>query len=153
MSRHLPSPFRAVAPLQRWAMLAVVLLGAFLRIWLLGDLPPGLYHDEAYNGLDALALVNGAEFPIFHEAWEQYQQDAFAEHAPEPTRAPVYFAGNYGRESLHVYGMAIAIQIFGATPLAVRLIPALAGILAIFTTYLAAVALRTVGHPANHAFV
>ncbi|MCB0013288.1 MAG: phospholipid carrier-dependent glycosyltransferase [Anaerolineales bacterium] len=141
MSRHLPSPFRAVAPLQRWAMLAVVLLGAFLRIWLLGDLPPGLYHDEAYNGLDALALVNGAEFPIFHEAWEQYQQDAFAEHAPEPTRAPVYFAGNYGRESLHVYGMAIAIQIFGATPLAVRLIPALAGILAIFTTYLAAAAI------------
>ena len=141
MSRHLPSPFRAVAPLQRWAMLAVVLLGAFLRIWLLGDLPPGLYHDEAYNGLDALALLEGSEFPIFHEAWELYQQDAFAERAAEPTRAPIFFTGNFGRESLHVYGMAIAIQIFGATPIAIRIIPALAGILAIFTTYLAAAAI------------
>ena len=141
MSGHLPSPFRAVAPLQRWAMLGVVLLGAFLRIWLLGDLPPGLYHDEAYNGLDALALLAGADFPIFHEPWELYQAEIFASRSPEPTRAPIFFAGNYGRESLHIYGTAIAIQVFGPTPSAVRFIPALAGILAIFTTYLAAAAI------------
>ena len=120
MSQHIPSPLRVVAPLQRWAMLAVILLGAFLRIWLLGDLPPGLYHDEAYNGLDALALINGEAFPIFHEAWELYQQDAFAADQPEPTRSPIFFTGNFGRESLHVYGMAISIQIFGPTPFAIR---------------------------------
>lgn len=127
---------------RRLLMLAL-LLAAFLRLWQLSDLPPGLYHDEAYNGLDALSLLQGKDFPQFYEGWELYAQDAHADHPPIPTRFPIFFEGNYGREPLHIYLMALSIWLFGATPFAIRLVPALAGVLAVFTTYLAAQVLLT----------
>ncbi len=108
----------------------ILALAAFFRLWRLGEMPPGFYHDEAYNGLDALALLEGAQFPLFHEAWELYANDAHAESPIQPTRIPVFFEGNYGREPLHIYLMALSIKLFGATPFALRLVPALAGILA-----------------------
>jgi 4-amino-4-deoxy-L-arabinose transferase-like glycosyltransferase len=119
-------------------LLLVLLLAAFLRFWQLGDLLPGLYHDEAYNGLDALSLLQGKTFPQFYEGWELYAQDAYGDNPPTPTRFPIFFAGNYGREPLHIYLMALAIWLFGPTPFAIRFIPALAGVLSVFTTYLAA---------------
>ncbi|MEZ4641264.1 MAG: hypothetical protein R3E31_00730 [Chloroflexota bacterium] len=57
------------------------------------------------------------------------------------TRWPIFFAGNYGREPLHIYLMALSIKLFGATPFALRLVPALAGVLGVWTTYLAAAAI------------
>jgi 4-amino-4-deoxy-L-arabinose transferase-like glycosyltransferase len=123
-----------------WLVL-ILLLAAGLRLWQLGEMPPGFYHDEAYNGLDALSLVQGKQFPQFYEGWELYYLDAHGENPPPPTRRPVFFEGNYGREPLHIYLMALSIRLFGPTPFAVRLVPALAGVLAVFTTYLAAATL------------
>ena len=125
----------------RLLLFAAILLAAFLRLWQLSDLPPGFYHDEAYNGLDALSLVQGKTFPQFYEGWELYAQEAHGDNPPTPTRFPIFFEGNYGREPLHIYLMALSIWLFGPTPFAVRLVPALAGVLAVFTTYLAASAL------------
>ncbi len=122
----------------RLLLLSALLLAAFLRLWQLSDLPPGFYHDEAYNGLDALSLVQGKTFPQFYEGWELYAQDAHGDNPPTPARFPTFFEGNYGREPLHIYLMALSIWLFGPTPFAVRLVPALAGVLAVFTTYLAA---------------
>ena len=125
----------------RWvglALLMILLLATGLRFWQLGELPPGLYHDEAYNGLDALSLLQGKTFPQFYEGWELYAQDAHANRPAKPTRFPVFFEGNYGREPLHVYLMALSIAIAGATPFAVRAVPAAAGVLAVLTTFLAA---------------
>lgn len=122
-------------------LLTALLLAGGLRLWQLDSLPLGLYHDEAYNGLDALALLEGQTFPIFHEGWELYAQDAHADRPPVPTRFPLFFEGNYGREPVHIYLMALSIALFGPTPFALRLVPALAGILGVFTTYLAATAL------------
>ncbi len=122
----------------RLLLLAALLLAAFLRLWQLSDLPPGFYHDEAYNGLDALSLTQGKTFPQFYEGWELYAQDAHGDNPPTPTRFPIFFEGNYGREPLHIYLMALSIWLLGPTPFAVRLVPALAGVLAVFTTYLAA---------------
>lgn len=76
-------------------LIAVLLLAAFLRFWQLEQMPPGFYHDEAYNGLDALSLVQGKTFPQFYEGWELYAQDAHAGHPPDPTRFPLFFEGNY----------------------------------------------------------
>ena len=123
---------------QRYILVAILLLAAFLRFWRLDTLPPGLHHDEAYNGLDALSLLEGKQFPQFYEGWELYGQDAHAGNPPQETRFPLFFEGNYGREALHVYLMALSIKLFGPTPFAVRFVPALAGVLAVFTTYLAA---------------
>lgn len=122
-------------------LLAILLLATFLRFWQLDTLPPGLYHDEAYNGLDALSLIRGATFPIFYEGWELYAQDAHATRPPTPTRFPLFFEGNYGREPLHIYLMALSISLLGATPFAIRAVPAAAGVLAVLTTYLAATAI------------
>jgi 4-amino-4-deoxy-L-arabinose transferase-like glycosyltransferase len=118
-----------------------MLLAAFFRFWRLDSLPPGLYHDEAYNGLDALALNQGKTFPQFYEGWELYAADAHAGQPAQETRFPLFFEGNYGREPLHVYIMALSVSLLGATPFAVRAVPAAAGVLAVLTTFLAARAL------------
>ncbi|MBK8899863.1 MAG: hypothetical protein IPM53_01645 [Anaerolineaceae bacterium] len=130
-------------------LLLVLLLAAFLRLWQLDNFPPGLYHDEAYNGLDALSMVQGKTFPQFYEGWELYAQDAYGQNPPEPTRWPTFFEGNYGREPLHIYLMAVSIWLFGPTPFAIRLIPALSGVLAVLLTYFAAKELFGVGVQKN----
>jgi 4-amino-4-deoxy-L-arabinose transferase-like glycosyltransferase len=127
----------------------ILLLAAGLRLWQLGEMPPGFYHDEAYNGLDALSLVQGKQFPQFYEGWELYYLDAHGDTPPPPTRWPVFFEGNYGREPLHVYLMTLSVWLFGPTPFAVRLVPALAGVLTVLTTYLAARALTRRFPPSN----
>jgi len=51
--------------LLKWVpLLAVIAVAAALRFWALGYIPPGLYHDEAFNGLDALGVLEG-ERPVF----------------------------------------------------------------------------------------
>lgn len=122
-------------------LLLALLLAVFLRFWQLDTLPPGLYHDEAYYGLDALSLLQGKTFPQFYEGWELYANDAHGDHPPEPTRFPIFFEGNYGREPLHVYLIALSMQIWGITPYAIRFTVALSGTLGVLTTYLAASAL------------
>lgn len=119
-------------------LLFIILLAALLRFWKLETLPPGLYHDEAYYGLDALSLLQGKTFPQYYEGWELYSQDAHAERPAMPTRFPVFFEGNYGREPLHVYLVALSINLLGNTPTAIRAVTAAAGTLAVFTTWLAA---------------
>ncbi len=122
-------------------LLLILIAAAFFRFWNLGDLPPGLYHDEAYNGLDALSLLQGKSFPQFYEGWELYTQDAHAQRPPQESRFPIFFEGNYGREPFHVYLMALSIALLDATPVAIRAVPAAAGVLAVLTTFFAARAL------------
>lgn len=99
-----------------WVLFAVtVLLGAVLRFYRLGTLPPGLYHDEAFNGMDAWRVLEG-ERPIFFEA-------------------------NNGREPLFLYGMAAALALLGRTPYAVRVTAAVLGTLTVPATFLMARAL------------
>ena len=125
---------------------AVLILAAFFRFWQLGIMPPGLYHDEAYNGLDALSLTQGKNFPQFYEGWELYAADAHADRAAQETRFPIFFEGNYGREPLHIYLMALSVALLGATPFAIRAVPAAAGVIAVLTTFLAARALLNGRH-------
>ncbi len=75
----------------------------------LGEAPPGLYHDEAFNGLDALGVL--------------------------ADNRPIYFPANHGREPIYIYLVSIAVGLFGATPFAVRLPAAMIGTLTIPATY------------------
>jgi 4-amino-4-deoxy-L-arabinose transferase-like glycosyltransferase len=88
----------------------VTVLAAALRVFALGEIPPGLYHDEAFNGLDALDILTGQ--------W------------------PLYFAANYGREPLFIYLIAATVGLLGRTPGALRLAAAVCGTLTIPATYL-----------------
>jgi 4-amino-4-deoxy-L-arabinose transferase-like glycosyltransferase len=96
--------------LTRWLPLAlIVLVGAALRLYRIGELPPGLYRDEAFYGLDALNVLRGD--------------------------LSVYFVANNGREGLFMYWLAAAILLFGRTPEALRIASAAIGTLTIIAIY------------------
>ncbi|MDT8305936.1 MAG: glycosyltransferase family 39 protein [Anaerolineae bacterium] len=93
-----------------WAFLLVALaLAALLRFWQVDQWPPGFYRDEAFNGLDALGVLDG-------------------QHA-------LFFAANNGREPAHIYLTAAAVALFGRSVFAVRLAAALAGTATTLVTY------------------
>ena len=96
-------------------MLLVVAVAAALRFWALGCVPPGLYHDEAFNGLDALGVLEGER--------------------------PVFFEANNGREPLFIYLVAVSVAVLGRSPGAIRIVAALLGTLTIPATYLMAKAM------------
>src|SRR5512147_1818896 len=87
------------------AVLAVLfLLAVFLRVWQMDRLPPGLTHDEAGHGQDAISIVQGAR--------------------------PLYQTVGYGREPLYDYAVALAMAALGRTDyLVLRWVSALFGLL------------------------
>jgi 4-amino-4-deoxy-L-arabinose transferase-like glycosyltransferase len=91
-------------------LLLLLLIAAPSRLLALDVVPPGLFHDEAYEGIDAWRILNGAR--------------------------PVFLPENYGREPLYAYLMAPLIGLAGPTPVAVRATSALLGLLAIPAAYL-----------------
>jgi 4-amino-4-deoxy-L-arabinose transferase-like glycosyltransferase len=93
----------------RLIVLAVLLLGAGLRLWRPGLVPPGLYHDEAENGLDALNVLAG-------------------DH-------PLYFEANNGREPLFIYLVSLSVALLGRSPLAIRLPSFFVGFLTLTAAY------------------
>lgn len=89
----------------RWvAAWGVLCIAWLVRFYGLADHPPGIWFDPAYNGLDALRLMQRGGHTLF-------------------------FPTNGGRESLFVYLLIPPIWIFGATPFAMRLVTALMGVL------------------------
>ena len=91
-------------------LLCVIIAGALMRLFKLGDHPYGLYQDEAINGLDALRVLGG-EYPL-------------------------YFEANNGREPLFTYLVAGTIGLFGRTPLGIRAAASILGILTLPAIYL-----------------
>jgi len=89
----------------------ILLLGIFLRFYLISDVPPGLYPDEAMNGNNALEALSSGHFKVFY---------------PE----------NNGREGLFINIQALSIKLFGHTPWALRVVSALFGTLTILGVYL-----------------
>ena len=94
-------------------LLLALVVAAALRFWALGDIPPGLYRDEAANGLDAQAVLNG-------------ELDG---------QSPLYFSANNGREPFYVYLTTLPVLFLGNTTLAVRLAAAVVGTLTTLAAY------------------
>ena len=92
-----------------WPVLALMLIAAALRFYEAGAWPPGFYHDEAYNGLDALRVLAGDR--------------------------PLYFAANHGREPLFIYLISLSVGWLGRSVYAVRLPAAMIGTLLIPAAY------------------
>jgi len=125
----------------RWhtlAMMLLLLLAFGMRLYRLDDLPPGLFHDEAYNTLDAQALAEGLPHPRFYDSWEVYARTIHTDWPPVATRFPVFLEGNYGREALFHYLGAFVVALVGPTVWALRLLAAWMGVLAVLATYLVA---------------
>ncbi len=87
----------------------LTLLAAALRLIHLDSVPPGLFLDEAGNGLDALEVLGG--------------------------RLSLFFERSLGKEPLLNYLITPFVAWLGREPLAVRLPAALAGVLAVPATF------------------
>ncbi len=87
------------------SLAAVLLVALALRAARFGQVPPGLYHDEAYNGIDALAVLQGER--------------------------PLWFPANNGREPLFIYLVALSVGLFGRTAAALRAPALLLGLLTV----------------------
>ncbi len=94
----------------RTIILTLLILGAALRLWAVGRVPPGLYHDEAQHGMDALAILQGGPVPL-------------------------YFEANNGREPLFIYLVTLSVGVLGRSPLAVRLPSFFIGVLTLAAVY------------------
>ena len=98
-------------------LLFIILLAAFLRLYKLTDVPPGVNRDEASIGYTAYSLLAtgkdeyGKSFPLSFESFGDW-------------KLPLY-----------IYITVPFVKIFGLNELAVRLPSALAGIFTVLLTY------------------
>ncbi|MBN1995580.1 MAG: glycosyltransferase family 39 protein [Anaerolineae bacterium] len=100
----------ATFPFPRLLILAVILLAAWLRLWRLASIPPGFWFDEGLNGMEAVWLLKTKTWPVF-------------------------MVQGQGREAMFYYLLALSVSGLGETVYAVRLVPALLGILSIPLMY------------------
>ena len=86
----------------RLALILVILVAAFLRLWKLQDIPPGIYPDEAQNATDAIQTLE--------------------------TRQPqAFYPANNGREGLFNNLTALSFALFGISIWSLKIVPAVAG--------------------------
>jgi len=84
--------------------------GALLRLVSLEQIPPGLSHDEAYNGVTAIEVLLSGRREIFFDIYN-------------------------GIEPLIIYWEALYFHLFGIAPYVMRLVNVTAGLLTISLTY------------------
>ena len=92
------------------ALLFLTILALIPRLYRISSVPEGLNADELFNAVDALSLGPGS--------WQ------------------IYFEGNYGREALFLYLMAIPLKLFGQEIWALRLPAAILGTGGVLLAYL-----------------
>jgi 4-amino-4-deoxy-L-arabinose transferase-like glycosyltransferase len=92
-------------------ILSILAVAAFFRLCKLDVMPPGLWPDEAANGVDALKALDERNFKIFYPA-------------------------NNGREGLFINIQAVSIHFFGANPWSLRVVSAIFGIFTVLGLYL-----------------
>ncbi len=94
---------------EKAVLILLLLLAAALRLWRLGEVPPGLCHDEVANWLIARDILAG------HHA--------------------VYFTAAYGHEPLYHYVQAATVALFGDHWLGLRYPSVAFGLLGLAVTY------------------
>lgn len=90
-------------------LLLITLLGAALRLYQLGVVPPGFQFDEAFNAIDALQVLEG--------------------------NRPLFLPANGGREVLYTYFQAGLVTLLGSSVTVFRLASALWGTAAVAATF------------------
>ncbi len=114
-------PARRISPLPIRSLILVIallLVGVFLRFYPLGSMRNMLNFDEAYDAIDAISLV----------------------HSP---RLIAFFPDNGVRQSGWMYYLALWVAVGGAQPFMLRVATALVGVLTMAAVY--ALARRVVG--------
>ena len=102
--------WRAIEAAEMWAVVAIVILAAWLRLARLGEIPTCLEYDEAANVILSGEIARGQSFPVFIRPYT-------------------------GKEALYFYLAAGLMRLSGVTPFALRLTSAFLGILNVPLTY------------------
>ncbi|OGF72532.1 hypothetical protein A3E06_03990 [Candidatus Giovannonibacteria bacterium RIFCSPHIGHO2_12_FULL_44_42] len=89
----------------------IIFIAIFLRLYDLKAAPPGLWSDEAMNGVNTIQALEGSD-------WK------------------VYYPENFGREGLFINIQAIFVKFLGHEPWVLRLPSAIFGILTVLGLYL-----------------
>lgn len=108
------SSFLEPSPSAKWEtaiLIGIIIIGTVFRFWKLSTLFDGMAWDEAYKGLDALAIRKFGERPVFLN-W------------------------NAGREALIAYLVAASQQFFDYSIVSVRVVLAFSGCLTLVFFYL-----------------
>ena len=105
-----------------FALIFIVGLAAFLRLYALGSIPNGLYIDEVAIGVDALSLAKTGH-DMHGGPWFTTVFPSYGDY-----KLPVY-----------IWLAAISVRLFGATDFAVRLPSAIAGIGTVMLVYALAI--------------
>lgn len=106
-----------------WIVFGIVVLAAFLRFWQINSIPPGLYPDEAMNGINALEALENTDF--------------WGIDGPK-LGWKVFYPENNGREGLFINLQSVSLAIFGPEPWTLRGVSAFFGSLTILGLYLLA---------------
>lgn len=89
----------------------IIALGLYLRVYNIENVPPGIYPDEAANGIDAMRAAETGQFQWF-------------------------YSDNNGREGLFMNIIAMCFKFFGMSIFTLKLPSIIFGTLAILGTYL-----------------
>ena len=92
-----------------YPLVTILLLAFALRAWNLTGVPPGLTHDEANHGREAIGILDGV--------------------------LRLFFPLNYGSEPLYSYTAALSMALFGRGLFALRLVNVFFGLLTVAITY------------------
>ncbi len=92
-------------------LISIIILGLFLRVYNINNTPPGIYPDEAVNGMSALTAETTG-----HYKW--------------------FYSDNNGREGLFINLIAFSFKFFGVSILTLKLTSIIFGTLAIWGIYL-----------------
>ena len=92
-------------------LLFIIALSIFLRVYRINSVPPGLYPDEAVNGIDAEKAASTGDYKLFYEE-------------------------NNGREGLFMNIIAVFFKTFGVSMLTFKLASIMFGVLAVWGVYL-----------------
>ena len=93
----------------RLALIAALAVGIALRTIQFRQIPPGLYRDEAYTGMDGQRTLDSGP--------------------------RMFYESSFGREPLFTWLVALSVGFWGASPLATRFPSLIIGLLTLLTCY------------------
>lgn len=89
-----------------WCLVGIMVLAIFFRLWKINSAPPGLFPDEAMNGMNAIETMKTGDYKVF-------------------------YPDNFGREGLFINIIALSFKVFGVHIWSFRMVSAIFGILTV----------------------
>jgi 4-amino-4-deoxy-L-arabinose transferase-like glycosyltransferase len=93
-----------------WLGILILLIAGFARLYLFGDVPPGLQHDEIFKAQEGRALIEQGDFRMFYPS-------------------------NQGHEGLYVWLLGVSYALFGTSVLMIKFPAFVCGLLTVAVVY------------------